>query len=194
MEDNLKGSQSTLFAEDSPVNHSVKPGSEKAKKMTGHLWPEYFRLIQEIRPPWVIGENVSGIISMGLDQVLSDLESEDYSCQTLVVPACAVNAPHRRDRVWILANTRGNGRRGRNHGDEGRNNGPLQIKGPCAGDQPKDVAHANSQRGCGGSTWSKYASDVGQSSRCEGGGSGQLNPTWVEWLMGFPRGWTDSNS
>ncbi len=68
-----------------------------------HLWPEYFRLIQEIRPRWVLGENVAGLINMGLDQVLSDLESANYSCQTLIIPACAVNAPHRRDRVWIIA-------------------------------------------------------------------------------------------
>ena len=78
-------------------------GKRKGKEDDRHLWPEYFRLIQEIRPRWVIGENVSGLINMGLDQVLSDLESASYSCQTLVIPACAVNAPHRRDRVWIIA-------------------------------------------------------------------------------------------
>ena len=48
-------------------------------------------------------ENVTGIINLGLDQVLSDLASETYSCQTLIIPACAVNASHRRDRVWIIA-------------------------------------------------------------------------------------------
>jgi DNA (cytosine-5)-methyltransferase 1 len=80
-------------------------GKQKGEEDDRHLWPEYFRLIQEIRPRWVIGENVSGLINMGLDQVLSDLESADYSCQTLVIPACAVNAPHRRDRVWIIANS-----------------------------------------------------------------------------------------
>ena len=77
-------------------------GKRKGKEDDRHLWPEYFRLIQEIRPRWVIGENVAGLINMGLDQVLSDLESENYTCQTLVIPACAVNAPHRRDRVWVI--------------------------------------------------------------------------------------------
>lgn len=80
-------------------------GKREGAEDDRHLWPEYFRLIQEIRPRWVIGENVAGLINMGLDQVLSDLESEDYSCQTLVIPACAVNAPHRRDRVWIVGHS-----------------------------------------------------------------------------------------
>lgn len=68
-----------------------------------HLWPEYLRLIRELRPSWVIGENVAGHISMGLDQVLADLEGEGYAWETFVIPACAVDAPHRRDRVWIVA-------------------------------------------------------------------------------------------
>ena len=80
-------------------------GKQRGEEDDRHLWPEYFRLIQEIRPRWVIGENVAGLINLGLDQVLSDLESESYSRQTLVIPACAVNAPHRRDRVWIVANS-----------------------------------------------------------------------------------------
>jgi len=67
-----------------------------------HLWPEMLRVIQEVRPAWVIGENVAGLIPMGLDGVLSDLEASGYSCQAFVIPACAVDAPHRRDRVWIV--------------------------------------------------------------------------------------------
>lgn len=70
-----------------------------------HLWPEMFRLLQETRAPWLIGENVAGHISMGLDEVLSDLESEGYESQTFVIPACAIDAPHRRDRVWIIAHS-----------------------------------------------------------------------------------------
>jgi DNA (cytosine-5)-methyltransferase 1 len=63
------------------------------------------RIISEIHPTWIIGENVSEIINMGLDQVLSDLENEGYTCQPFIIPACAVNAPHRRDRIWIIAYT-----------------------------------------------------------------------------------------
>lgn len=68
------------------------------------LWPEMFRLVKTIRPAWVIGENVIGHVTMGLDGVLSDLESLGYAAQTFIIPACAVDAPHRRYRVWIIAN------------------------------------------------------------------------------------------
>jgi site-specific DNA-cytosine methylase len=63
-----------------------------------------FSLIQKHRPDWVIGENVAGHITMGLDQVLADLESENYATRAFVIPACAADAHHRRDRVWIVAN------------------------------------------------------------------------------------------
>jgi DNA (cytosine-5)-methyltransferase 1 len=79
----------------------VRRGAEDDR----HLWPEYRRLIQELGPTWVIGENVAGHISMGLDDVLSDLEALGYACRAFVIPACAVNAPHRRDRIWIIGHT-----------------------------------------------------------------------------------------
>ena len=68
-----------------------------------HLWPECARLIRELRPRWVLGENVAGHINMGLDDVLSDLEGLGYTWETFVIPACGVDAPHRRNRVWIVA-------------------------------------------------------------------------------------------
>ena len=78
-------------------------GKRQGQDDDRHLWPEVFRLLQEIRPAWFIGENVAGHISMGLDSVLSDLESEGYAWQPFIIPAVAVDAQHRRDRVWILA-------------------------------------------------------------------------------------------
>lgn len=69
------------------------------------LWPEMLRVIRTARPSWIIGENVTGIVNLALDGVLDDLEAEGYSCGTFIIPACAVNAPHRRDRVWIIANS-----------------------------------------------------------------------------------------
>lgn len=71
-----------------------------------YLWPEMFRVIQETNPNWVIFENVPGIINMALEQVLSDLESEGYGTETFIVPACGVNAPHRRNRVWVVAHAK----------------------------------------------------------------------------------------
>lgn len=77
-------------------------GKQRGKKDDRYLWPEMLRIISEVHPTWIIGENVSGIINMGLDQVLSDLENTGYTCQSFIIPACAKNAPHRRDRVWIV--------------------------------------------------------------------------------------------
>jgi DNA (cytosine-5)-methyltransferase 1 len=68
-----------------------------------HLWPSMLSLIKKHRPAWVIGENVVGYISMGLDEVLSDLEGADYATRAFDIPACAVGADHIRHRVWILA-------------------------------------------------------------------------------------------
>ncbi len=78
-------------------------GKRKGSKDDRSLWPEMFRIIKGFRPTWVLCENVAGHVSMGLDSVLSDLESENYTCQALVIPACAVSLPHRRDRVWVAA-------------------------------------------------------------------------------------------
>jgi len=89
-------------------------GQRRGKEDDRHLWPEFSRLVDELRPTWIIGENVAGHISMGLDDVLSDLEGQGYAARTFVIPACALNAPHRRDRVWIIANAN-RSRRGEGH-------------------------------------------------------------------------------
>jgi DNA (cytosine-5)-methyltransferase 1 len=78
-------------------------GQRDGKEDERHLWPEVLRLIQECRPAWCLCENVAGHVTMGLDEVISDLEAEGYTVWPFVIPACAVNAPHRRDRLWILA-------------------------------------------------------------------------------------------
>lgn len=69
------------------------------------LWPHMFRVIRAARPAWVVAENVPGLKSMGLDRVLSDLESAGYTCRTTIIPALAVGAPHQRDRLWIIAHS-----------------------------------------------------------------------------------------
>ena len=78
-------------------------GERRGAEDDRHLWPEMFRLVKELRPDWVIGENVAGHINMGLDEVLADLEAEGYTARPFVIPACAVDAHHRRDRVWTIA-------------------------------------------------------------------------------------------
>ena len=75
-----------------------------------HLWPEMLRVVRETNPHFILGENVGGLLTwnngMVLDQVFADLEVAGYEVGAFVVPACAVNAPHRRDRVWIAAHAR----------------------------------------------------------------------------------------
>lgn len=78
-------------------------GKRQGDRDDRHLWPEVYRLLKEVNPTWFIGENVAGHVSLGLDKVLSDLDSLNYSWQPFIVPAAAVNAPHRRDRVFIVA-------------------------------------------------------------------------------------------
>jgi DNA (cytosine-5)-methyltransferase 1 len=82
-------------------------GKRLGKEDDRHLWPEMLRAIREIQPTWVVGENVLGIVNwnggMVFDEVQADLEAEGYEVQPYVLPAAAVNAPHRRDRVWFVA-------------------------------------------------------------------------------------------
>ena len=82
-------------------------GQRRGDKDDRHLWPEIFRIVKDIRPTWCIFENVAGHITMGIDTVLSDLEAENYATRAFVIPACGVDAKHRRDRVWIVADTGG---------------------------------------------------------------------------------------
>lgn len=77
-------------------------GKRKGREDDRYLWPEMLRVISELRPTWVVGENVAGIVNMALDQVYTDLENEGYAVRALIIPACAVDAPHRRDRCAII--------------------------------------------------------------------------------------------
>ena len=82
-------------------------GNRKGTGDDRYLWPEMLGAIREIRPRWVVGENVLGIVdwSEGLvfEQVCSDMENEGYEVQPFVLPACGVNAPHKRNRIWFVA-------------------------------------------------------------------------------------------
>lgn len=82
-------------------------GKRLGKEDERHLWPEMLRVIREVQPKWVVGENVLGLVnwSGGLvfEEVQADLESEGYEIQPYVLPAASVNAPHKRDRVWFVA-------------------------------------------------------------------------------------------
>lgn len=79
-------------------------GKRKGKEDERYLWGEMFRVIKELQPDWVVGENVPGIINLALEDILIDLEGEGFETRTFVFPACAVGAWHRRYRVAIVGN------------------------------------------------------------------------------------------
>ncbi len=87
-------------------------GQKKSTKDDRDLWPEMFRIIVETKPTWVIGENVANFINLAFARTKSDLESVGYTVQPFVIPACAVGAQHRRDRVWIIAHLSSKGLEG----------------------------------------------------------------------------------
>lgn len=97
-----------------PFSHA---GKRRGKGDDRFLWPEMLECIRIFKPSWVIAENVYGILSiekgMVFEQVCSDMEKEGYEVWPFIIPACAVNAPHRRDRVWFVAHSTGIGRRSR---------------------------------------------------------------------------------
>jgi DNA (cytosine-5)-methyltransferase 1 len=95
----------TVLSGGFPCQPFSTAGKRRGKDDDRYLWPEMLRVISEIRPRWVVGENVAGIVSMALDTVLSDLESIGYACEAVIIPACAVDAPHRRDRCAIVGYT-----------------------------------------------------------------------------------------
>lgn len=121
-------------------------GRRKGADDNRYLWPQMLRAIRQIHPTWVVGENVAGIKTMvqscqvtqmgrtdylfeenhlyreesrfTLDKICADLEAEGYSVQPIVIPACAIGAPHRRDRVWIIAHTQCDGHSPQGHGNQ----------------------------------------------------------------------------
>jgi len=87
-----------------PCQPFSQAGKQKGHEDDRYLWPEMLRVITQARPAWILGENVAGIVGLALDRVLLDLENTGYTTRTFIIPACAVDARHRRDRVWIVAN------------------------------------------------------------------------------------------
>jgi len=121
-------------------------GKGKAQADDRHLWPDLFRLIRARRPAVFMGEQVAAAVGKNwLDGVLADVEGIDYAGRAVVVPACAVDAPHRRDRLWIVADRRGPGlaQRERERGVlrevGGRSEGQDAADADCA----RDVGHAD---------------------------------------------------
>lgn len=118
---------------------TASAGKRLGKEDDRALWPEMRRLVRQIRPAWVIGENVLGINSLDLERVVSDLEALSYEVQTFVVPACAVGHDHLRNRFWIVGHTNEDGKSGRTFDVKARR---LFYRGP----QPRGVGGSHGVR------------------------------------------------
>ena len=92
-----------------PCQPYSQAGKRLGKEDDRHLWPEMLRTIREIKPSWVVGENVYGLVNWNgglvFHEVQSDLEAEGYEVFPILLPAASVNAPHRRDRIWFIAHS-----------------------------------------------------------------------------------------
>ena len=191
------------------------------------LWKEYARLINELKPRYAIIENVANLRSSGLVTVLTDLWQIGYDAEWHCIPASALGAPHRRDRIWIIAypnRERCNGgrdiRQARYIQGEQERCDPqiheercewqpgagtlcpvladplcagLEGHGSLFGDaRPRGQILQPSQvsllRSLGGTPWWSTEPEI---SRLKDNG---LNSDWVEWLMGFPIGWTEGGT
>jgi DNA (cytosine-5)-methyltransferase 1 len=98
-----------------PCQPYSSAGKRLGKEDERHLWPEMLRAIREIQPSWVVGENVRGLTNWNgglvFDEVQAELEAQGYEVTPFLLPACAVNAPHRRDRIWFIAYSPGESKR-----------------------------------------------------------------------------------
>jgi len=101
--------ETTILCGGVPCQPWSNAGNRKGTEDNRNLWPETISLIGKIQPSWAVLENVRGFTNwdggMVFDQVQADLETEGYECIPFLLPACAVNAPHRRDRIWIVAHS-----------------------------------------------------------------------------------------
>ena len=119
-------------------------GQRRGEEDERNIWRFVFEIVKRKHPTWCVFENVYGHIAMGLDQVLHDMESEGYSTQTFVVPACSLNAPHKRDRLWIVGNSEHDGslaskiRRGNQETSKGASQGQNQAEQSSRTSRRKD--------------------------------------------------------
>jgi len=154
-------------------------GKRKGAEDDRYLWPEMLRAIDEIRPRWVIGENVAGLVSMVqpeidetdlesqtnlqgeidsqtvqeyqqyvVETVCSDLEHLGYSVQPIIVPACAIGAPHRRDRIWFVAyaSSDGSNRTPNEASNSTRRQNRNEIKQPTIGSKVRSPTNSDNTR------------------------------------------------
>ena len=168
------------------AGYPCQPFSHAGKRLghedDRHIWPYLLQIVAQKRPAWCCFENVYGHVSMGLDQVLLDLETQGYASRTFIIPACGIDAPHRRDRVFVIAHTDSSHSRRRaiprNFGGqrwEPAEARPASVQ-PCNGEQGtsdaqqggEDVADTDSPR-CEEQRRSQPAQAKHQATQCRSG-------------------------
>lgn len=165
----------------------------KQKGLSGErsgLWYEMLRVVSELRPAYVLAENVRGAVNLALPAVVSGLEGEGYEVRASVVPASAFGAPHKRERLFVLG-VRCDVADAYAKGLEGRERGGVQE---CTRQQPAREGGTlwPTPSVCGNHNRKGYSPTLAQ--RVTGEvrpAHGMLSPAWVECLMNFPLGWTD---
>ena len=182
-------------------------GKQRGKADDRHLWPEYYRLIQEIHPRWIIGENVAGHIKLGLDDVLSDLEEKVTPGNRLLFQL-APSTPRIEETgygLWATPNTmdylpqrsaeatirhQKESRRNRTRPGNLReqvNPETMRLWPTVRASEYKDTGPVGSKSHQHMKNRNYLCAQVKEESQP----TGMLNPTWVEWLMGYPTGWTE---
>ena len=135
-----------LICGGAPCQPVSNAGKRRGTKDDRWLWPEAMRIVREAKPAWVLFENVRGLTTLEqgvvFESLLVELEGYGYEVQSFVIPACAVDAPHRRDRVWIVAYTPQHGRIARGPGNAEE---IAERREPDRGGVNADVADADTE-------------------------------------------------
>ena len=133
-----------------PCQPASRAGKQRGEADDRWLWPEAIRVLRETSPAWCLFENPPGIGDLEFDRILADVEAEGYEVEVLSIPACAVNAPHRRERYWIVgkhvANTEGNRPGGTGKHEMSKFYRRDQIRISTTRTSQGDLAHADEPR------------------------------------------------
>lgn len=158
-----------------PCQPFSQAGRRKGTEDDRYLWPAMFKVIQLTKPTWVIAENVRGLVTWNdglvLQQVCADLESEGYEVQPIVIPAVAVNAPHRRDRIWFIGHSNESRQPGVQDRQRKRENGRSSPKHDKQVDRYPIGVNVQGER---------EQQECSQSDRLCGGEKHGWNKNWLE--------------